>query len=55
MTKVVKSLEILYEPWLKEKEGMHWKGCHMEEEFNLFGMVFIDGTRVSGKQVYQSR
>lgn len=51
MTKMVKSLEIiLYEPWLKEKEGMHLKGCHTEEEFKLYCVVFIHGTRVSGRK-----
>lgn len=31
------------------------KGCHPKGAFKLFCVVFIDGTRVSGKKICQSR
>lgn len=52
---MVKCMKIIYELQLKGKEGMYLKGYHIEEEFNLFSVAFIDGTRISGQKIYQSR
>ena len=52
---MVKCMKIIYELQLKGKESMHVKGYHIEEEFNLFSVAFIGGTRINGQKIYQSR
>lgn len=49
---MVKCVEIVYKPQLKGKESVCLKGCHIQEEFNMFSVAFTDGTRGSGQKIH---